>query len=116
MPVRFRCVYCNQLLGISSRKAGTVVRCTETHRYDQSTRLLTMELAITSLDSDSPEVLSLTLRQIFPEEMTPLLEDAGFEVLFRTSRFSPYAPGAKGFDEESEDERGEMLAWVCRQR
>ncbi len=28
MPVRFRCVYCNQLLGISSRKAGTVVRCT----------------------------------------------------------------------------------------
>jgi DNA-directed RNA polymerase subunit RPC12/RpoP len=28
MPVRFRCVYCNQLLGISRRKAGTVVRCT----------------------------------------------------------------------------------------
>jgi DNA-directed RNA polymerase subunit RPC12/RpoP len=28
MPVRFRCVYCNQLLGISRRKAGAVVRCT----------------------------------------------------------------------------------------
>lgn len=28
MPVRFRCVYCNQLLGISRRKAGMVVRCT----------------------------------------------------------------------------------------
>src|SRR6478672_11236141 len=28
MPIRFRCVYCNQLLGISRRKAGTVVRCT----------------------------------------------------------------------------------------
>jgi hypothetical protein len=28
MPVRFRCVYCNQLLGISRRKAGTIVRCT----------------------------------------------------------------------------------------
>lgn len=28
MPVRFRCVYCNQLLGIARRKAGTVVRCT----------------------------------------------------------------------------------------
>jgi len=28
MPVRFRCVYCNQLLGIAKRKAGTVVRCT----------------------------------------------------------------------------------------
>jgi hypothetical protein len=28
MPVRFRCVYCNQLLGISRRKVGTIVRCT----------------------------------------------------------------------------------------
>jgi hypothetical protein len=27
MPVRFRCAYCNQLLGIARRKAGTVVRC-----------------------------------------------------------------------------------------
>jgi DNA-directed RNA polymerase subunit RPC12/RpoP len=27
MPIRFRCAYCNQLMGISSRKAGTVVRC-----------------------------------------------------------------------------------------
>ena len=27
MPVRFRCSYCNQLLGIARRKVGTVVRC-----------------------------------------------------------------------------------------
>lgn len=27
MPIRFRCAYCNQLLGIAKRKAGTVVRC-----------------------------------------------------------------------------------------
>lgn len=27
MPIRFRCGKCNQLLGISRRKAGTVVRC-----------------------------------------------------------------------------------------
>jgi hypothetical protein len=27
MPIRFRCAYCNQLLGISRRKAGTIVRC-----------------------------------------------------------------------------------------
>lgn len=27
MPIRFRCAYCNQLLGIAHRKAGTVVRC-----------------------------------------------------------------------------------------
>jgi DNA-directed RNA polymerase subunit RPC12/RpoP len=27
MPIRFRCAYCNQLMGIATRKAGTVVRC-----------------------------------------------------------------------------------------
>lgn len=27
MPIRFRCQYCNQLLGIARRKAGTNVRC-----------------------------------------------------------------------------------------
>src|SRR5438067_7100524 len=27
MPVKFRCVYCEQLLGIARRKAGTVVKC-----------------------------------------------------------------------------------------
>jgi hypothetical protein len=27
MPIRFRCSYCNQLMGISRRKAGATVRC-----------------------------------------------------------------------------------------
>jgi len=27
MPIRFRCAYCNQLLGIARRKVGTVIRC-----------------------------------------------------------------------------------------
>ena len=27
MPIRFRCAYCSQLMAISRRKAGTVVRC-----------------------------------------------------------------------------------------
>jgi hypothetical protein len=27
MPIRFRCAYCNQLLGIARRKVGTMVRC-----------------------------------------------------------------------------------------
>lgn len=27
MPIRFRCSYCNQLLGIARRKIGSVVRC-----------------------------------------------------------------------------------------
>jgi hypothetical protein len=31
MPIRFRCPYCNQRLGIGSRKAGTVVDCPTCH-------------------------------------------------------------------------------------
>src|SRR5437867_2905827 len=27
MPIRFRCFYCNQLMAISHRKAGAMVRC-----------------------------------------------------------------------------------------
>jgi DNA-directed RNA polymerase subunit RPC12/RpoP len=27
MPIRFRCAYCNQLMAIARRKAGSVVRC-----------------------------------------------------------------------------------------
>ena len=27
MPIRFRCAFCNQLMGIARRKAGTVVSC-----------------------------------------------------------------------------------------
>jgi len=27
MPIRFRCAYCNQLMGIARRKSGTVVNC-----------------------------------------------------------------------------------------
>jgi hypothetical protein len=27
MPIKFRCAYCNQLMGIARRKAGTVVSC-----------------------------------------------------------------------------------------
>src|SRR5947209_5088937 len=32
MPIRFRCPHCNQLLGISRRKAGTPVECPTCHR------------------------------------------------------------------------------------
>src|SRR5258708_573805 len=31
MPIRFRCAYCNQLMGIARRKAGTVVSCPMCH-------------------------------------------------------------------------------------
>jgi hypothetical protein len=31
MPIRFRCAYCSQLMGIARRKAGTVVSCPTCH-------------------------------------------------------------------------------------
>jgi hypothetical protein len=31
MPIRFRCAYCSQLMGIARRKAGTVVSCPKCH-------------------------------------------------------------------------------------
>jgi hypothetical protein len=31
MPIRFRCCYCNQLLGIARRKAGSVIECPNCH-------------------------------------------------------------------------------------
>jgi hypothetical protein len=31
MPIKFRCAYCNQLMGIARRKAGTVVNCPTCH-------------------------------------------------------------------------------------
>jgi hypothetical protein len=31
MPIRFRCAYCKQLMGIARRKAGTVVSCPTCH-------------------------------------------------------------------------------------
>jgi hypothetical protein len=31
MPIRFRCSYCNQLMGIARRKAGSTVRCPTCH-------------------------------------------------------------------------------------
>ena len=54
MPIRFRCAYCNQLMGIARRKAGTVVRCpwhnwsfhlaTGEHCLDRTEKLRTYEV------------------------------------------------------------------------
>src|SRR5260370_13680135 len=46
MPIRFRCAYCNQLLGISRRKAGTVVRCPT----------CAGQVVVPSADAEAPEV------------------------------------------------------------
>src|SRR5262245_57705593 len=45
MPIRFRCAYCNQLMGISRRKAGTVVKCPK----------CAGEIIVPALEEDAPE-------------------------------------------------------------
>lgn len=98
-------------------RTGTPTRCTERQRYDAISQVLTVELELTSIErEDAPERLTLSLRQLFPEETRILVEGQGFEVLFRTSCFAPMVEGARCLEEERDDERGEMLAWVCRAR
>jgi SAM-dependent methyltransferase len=98
-------------------RTGVPTRCTERRKYDPITQVLTVETELVSIDAeDAPERLSLTLRQLFPEETRILLESHGFRVIHCTSRFEPFAPGARGVEDETEEERGEMLAWVCARR
>ncbi len=98
-------------------RTGVPTRCTERKTYDPFTQVLTVDLELRHVDledGDAGEHLSLRLRQIFPEEARLLVESCGFEVLHRTSRFSTFVEGAPQLEDEAEDERGDMIAWVCR--
>jgi len=73
MPIRFRCAYCNQLLGIARRKAGTVVRCPN---CSGQVVVPTLEEAGMSEASDGPQ--ATTGQQLFEgNEIDRLLEGAG---------------------------------------
>jgi DNA-directed RNA polymerase subunit RPC12/RpoP len=65
MPIRFRCAYCNQLLGISRRKAGQVVRC---------------PTCAGQVLVPSPEVAQAKSPRTEPEQ--PLFERSDFDVMF----------------------------------
>src|SRR4051812_47852861 len=45
MPIRFRCAYCNQLMGISRRKSGSIVRCPK----------CSGQVVVPNPDEDAPE-------------------------------------------------------------
>ncbi|MCC7540036.1 MAG: class I SAM-dependent methyltransferase [Deltaproteobacteria bacterium] len=94
------------------------VRCTETFEYDPFSQVLTTRVSIApAARAGEPEVLTLRVRQLFPEETMLLLESHGFEVVWRTSRFAPpLDDSGGGLETEGEDERGEMIAYVCRLR
>jgi DNA-directed RNA polymerase subunit RPC12/RpoP len=71
MPIRFRCVYCKQLMGISRRKAGTVVRC------PKCTRQVMVPMAD---DAPSTEAAS---------EAQPIFERSDFDDLIQQAAPEP---------------------------
>jgi hypothetical protein len=93
MPIKFRCVYCNQLLGIARRKAGSTVRCTTCN----GELIVPDPAAATELADDPPPLPAVTERPPVQVDGGQLFERDDFaEVLepfqFRSSSASLKAP------------------------
>jgi hypothetical protein len=87
MPIRFRCAYCNQLMGIARRKAGTVIRCPNCAGQ-----------VIVPNPEPGPEEPPPAPQPAAPQpaavkEAPPLFEGSDFDKLFGTA-----ASGAVGFE------------------
>jgi hypothetical protein len=86
MPIRFRCAYCNQLMGIARRKAGSVVRCPN----------CAGQVIVPSPVSEQPAPRQLAPQQLAPQQPAPapaLFEGSDFDKLFEPNTLgSPQAP------------------------
>ena len=71
MPIRFRCAYCNQLLGIARRKAGTVVRCPTC-----AGQVVVPNVELDDTDSGGPSNPLVFERSDFEELLNPQEENA----------------------------------------
>jgi len=98
--------------------SGEAVTLREEFAYDAYAQVLSVRLTVTPvLRPEAREVLTLTQRQLFPEETLALLRAHGFDVVWRTSAFRPPpAEGARGDHLEPPDRRGALLAYVCTAR
>jgi phage FluMu protein Com len=86
MPIRFRCQYCNQLLGIARRKAGTKVDCPTCHA----------QVLVPQFDS-SGEVPSAGVPEPAPlHEPPPVFERSDFDDFLHppSAAAPPVAPAA----------------------
>jgi hypothetical protein len=89
MPIRFRCAYCNQLMGIARRKAGTVVSCPNCAGQ-----------VVVPGDDDAPPPPMVPAPSPSPRATAPektenepaLFERGDFDELFRKKAGSPPAP------------------------
>jgi len=78
MPIRFRCAYCNQLLGIAHRKAGTIVRCPTCAGH-------VIVPHPTEPGTEPPA-------EVKPEREKPLFERSDFDEVFRPDPNVPPEP------------------------
>ncbi len=67
-------------------RTGAVCRLEESYAYDAPTQVLTITTTLIERESGAEQVLTLSLRQLFPEETVALLEDHGFAVLERSAQ------------------------------
>jgi SAM-dependent methyltransferase len=113
----------NLLSGASTRspwfddpRTGERVCCEESFQYDSLTQVLTVRVTVkTFRGARPPETMETRLRQFFPEETLALLHRHGFDVVWRTTRYAqPDGGNWDGATREVPDERGEMLAYICR--
>jgi phage FluMu protein Com len=86
MPIRFRCRHCQQLMGISRRKAGMTVKCPTCHG----------SVVVPQPDDEAPP--NLPMAEPMPEPAPPVFERSDFEAfLEQPARKEPPAPVANPF-------------------
>lgn len=95
MPIKFRCVHCNKLLGIARRKAGTIVDCPQCH---QQLIVPTPSEPEPEPDSDQPTVqpepAPRATQRLFEQDQFSLDLDDGHSPTYRHHDQGPatYAP------------------------
>ncbi len=86
--------------------------------YDALAQVLTTRLTLTPvLDRAAARQWTISQRQFFPEETRALLAAHGFDLRWRTTRWKlPVDLSRPQLDDETPDERGAMIAYVCAVR
>lgn len=105
------------LEGIRYRDPDTdeAMNLREDFSYDPYRQLLTTTITVTPVARpEARDVMRITQRQLFPEETLALLELYGFEVRWRTHRFTAPPDLSRAALEATDQEvTGELLAYVC---
>ncbi len=80
MPIRFRCVYCDKLLGIARRKAGTIINCPH---CAEKLIVPTPDPADTATDPEEGPVTGSTSEKAFAGAPPPLFEKIDIDAMLQ---------------------------------